>query len=202
MEPTSTMTNQKEEKVYVINDNTKTKNYQIKIIKQSDAIIFNATEIGDVKGTLFELRLKLNDFVKVDKYFRQFDSIDEIYLDISTKTNDEIKIEENEKNLKLILINELKQTKKEFPFLLIRENTDINKIIMNLCEKTKEIDNLKIENEKLKMDIAELKYCVRCIYSNQNIKMPTKISEKWIEDCKNKDWKKLCLIDYCNCNIF
>jgi len=202
MEPNSTMTNQKEEKVYVINDNTKTKKYQIKIIKQSDSIIFNAIEIGDVKGTLFELQLKLNDFVKIDKYFRQFDSIDEIYLDISNKTNDELKIEENEKNLKLILINEFKQTKKEFPFLLIRENTDINKIIMNLCEKTKEIDNLKLENEKLKMDIAELKYCVRCIYSDQNKEMPTKISEKWIEDCKNKDWKKLLLKDYINCNIF
>ena len=186
----------KEEKVYQIEDNSKSKKYQIKIIKEANSIIFNATEIGDIKGTLFKICLGLNDFVKIDKYFRQFDTIDEIYLDISNKTNNELKVEENDKNLKIVMINELRHTTKEFPFILIRENTDINKIIMNLCEKTKEIDILKKENEKLKNDVAELKYCVRCIYDHQKRTMPFMIDNKWIKDCQNNDWKKLNLRDY------
>ena len=62
---------------------------------------------------------------------------------------------------------------------------------MNLCDKSKEIDVLKIENHHLKYQIAELQFCVSCIYNYQCKELPRGITHDWIDDCKKRDWKNL-----------
>ena len=150
----------------------------------------------------------------MDKYFRQFDNIDELYLDVSRRQSNEIKVEEIEENIKLTLIYEIRSEKKDLPFILIKEGADINKIVMNLCEKSKEIDDLKQENLLLKYQIAELQFYVSWIFNyfdNKNGEskhyMP-KVKKEWILDSQNKDWKSLDITSLRyrnvndNCNIY
>ena len=106
---------QKEGKECEIKNLQNNKKYKIKFIKGENSIIFNATEIGDIKGTLFKNEVSFNKFEKMDKYFRQFDNIDEIYLDLSSKKDYEIKVEEIENNLKLTLIYEIRNEQKDLP---------------------------------------------------------------------------------------
>ena len=81
----------------------------------------------------------------MDKYFRQFDTIDELYLDISKIKRNEIVVEKIENDIKLILIYIIRGEKKELPFILKREKISIDNVVNNLCEKSKEIDTLKRE---------------------------------------------------------
>ena len=203
---------QKEGKEYEIKNLQNNKKYKIKFIKGENSIIFNATEIGDIKGTLFKNEVSFNKFEKMDKYFRQFDNIDEIYLDLSSKKDYEIKLEEIENNLKLTLIYEIRNEQKDLPFILTEEKADINNIVMNLCEKSKEIDDLKKENEKLKHQIAELQFYVKWIFKYFDKKegahqMPIAKTKAWIIDSQQKDWKKLNVEsekyhEPIQCNIF
>ena len=185
-----------------------------KFIKGQNSIIFNAKEIWDIKDILYKIEIGFNKFEKMDKYFRQFDNIDELYLDVSRRQSKEIKLEEIEENIKLTLIYEIRSEKKDLPFILIKEGADINKIVMNLCEKSKEIDDLKQENLLLKYQIAELQFYVSWIFNyfdNKNGEskhyMP-KVKKEWILDSQNKDWKSLDITSLRyrnvndNCNIY
>ena len=172
--------------------------YKIEIIKGTNTIIFNASKIGDIKGSFFKNEIELNKFGQIDKYFRQFDTIDELYLDISKIKRTELKVEEIENNIKLILIYNIREEKKEFPFILNREKISIDNIVNNLCEKSKEIDilkyeneNLKYENENLKDKIAELQFMVSCIYHEKCKPLPWVDTSAWISDSKFNDWKNL-----------
>ena len=204
----------KEEKEYTIKNVSNNKNYKVKLIKGQNSIIFNAKEIGDIKDILYKIEVAFDKFEKMDKYFRQFDNIDELYLDVSKRQSNEIKVEEIEENIKLTLIYEIRSEKKDLPFILIKENADINKIVMNLCEKSKEINDLKEENLLLKYQIAELQFYVSWIFNyfdNKNGEskhyMP-KVKKEWILDSQNKDWKSLDIssLRYSNaksdCNIY
>ena len=202
-----------EEKEYTINNLSNNKNYKIKIIKGQNSIIFNAKAIGDIKETLYKIEVTFNKFEKMDKYFRQFDNIDELYQDVSRRQSNEIKLEEIENNIKLTLIYEIRNQKKDLPFILIQENVDLNKIVMNLCEKSKEIDDLKQENMQLKAQIAELQFYVSWIFKyfdnkdgRQQHTMPN-IKNEWILDTQKQNWKTLNVsseryTDPSNCNIF
>jgi len=165
--------------------------YKIEIIKGTNTIIFNASKIGDIKGSLFKNEIELNKFGQIDKYFRQFDTIDELYLDISKIKRTELKVEEIENNIKLILIYNIREEKKEFPFILDREKISIDNVINNLCEKSKEIDTLKRENENLKVKIAELQFMVSCIYHEKCKPLPWVNTSAWIFDSKLNNWKNL-----------
>jgi len=203
----------KEEKEYTIKNDSSNKNYKVKLIKGQNSIIFNAKEIGDIKDILYKIEVAFNKFEKMDKYFRQFDNIDELYLDVSRRQSNEIKVEEIEENIKLTLIYEIRSEKKDLPFILIKGNADINKIVMNLCEKSKEIDDLKQENLLLKYQISELQFYVSWIFNyfdNKNGEskhyMP-KVKNEWILDSQNKDWKSLDISSQRyhpngNCNIY
>ena len=159
------------------------------------SIIFNAQEIGDIKETLFRDEEVFKNFEKLDRYFRQFDTIDEIFEDMIKRENNELKVEEVSNNIKLILYYEIRKEKKGISFILKPEKSDANKILMNLCEKSKEIDILKKENIKLKNQIAELQFLVSRIYRSEiehKPFCPTEIyTENWIADSKNNDWKHL-----------
>ena len=166
-------------------------NYKIEILKGTNTIIFNATEIRDIKGSFFKNEIQLNKFEQMAKYFRRFDTIDELYLDISKIKRTELSVEKIENNIKLILIYIIREEKKEFPFILKREKINIDNVVNNLCEKSKEIDTLKRENEKLRENIAELQFMVSCIYHEKCKSMPSFNISEWIYDSKYKDWKDL-----------
>jgi len=183
------------EKEYKIFSSSNKKTFKIKIRKGKMSIIFNAQEIGDIKETLFRDEEGFKNFEKLDRYFRQFDTIDELFEDIIKRENNELKVEEVSNNIKLILYYEIRKEKKGISFILKPEKSDSNKILMNLCEKSKEIDILKKENITLKNKIAELQFLVSRIY-NSNIMdrpyCPKEIyTENWIEDSKKIDWKLL-----------
>ena len=197
----------KKKKEYEIHSNLK--KYKVKFIKGNNEIIFQATEIGDVKGTLYIKQVKFSEFERVDKYFRQFDDINEIFSDLLNRDTNKIKLEEIDNNIKLILQYEIRGKKKDIYFILALEKADINKIIMNLCEKSKEIDYLKAENERLKKQIAELQFYTRFIFKffnqkNSNIghQMPKIKFENWMLDSQKNDWKTIELSDkYCDAKL-
>ena len=186
----------KKKKEYEIHSNLK--KYKVKFIKGNNEIIFQATEIGDVKGTLYIKQVKFSEFERVDKYFRQFDDINEIFSDLLNRDTNEIKLEEMDNNIKLILQYEIRGKKKDIYFILAQEKADINKIIMNLCEKSKEIDYLKAENERLKKQIAELQFYTRWIFEvfdkkngSSGHRMPKIKFENWMLDSQKNDWKTI-----------
>lgn len=133
----------------------------------------------------------MNKFEQMDKYFRQFDTIDELYLDISKIKRNEIVVEKIENDIKLILIYIIRGEKKELPFILKREKISIDNVVNNLCEKSKEIDTLKREKERLREDIAELQFMVSCIYHEKQKSMPRVNISTWVHDSKYKNWKDL-----------
>ena len=148
----------------------------------------------DIKGSIFQKEVEFYEFEKLDKYFRQFYDTNEIFADLSSKKKDEIKVEEIDNNIKLILQYKIRNEKKDISFILTKEEDDINKIVMNLCEKSKELDMLKKENENLKQQIAELQYFIRWIYKKSEKPMPTVEglnTSNWIKDSKIIDWKEL-----------
>ena len=127
----------------------------------------------------------------MDKYFRQFDNIDELYLDISKIKRNELEVEKIENNIKLILIYTIRGEQKKFPVILKREKISIDNVVNNLCEKSKEIDTLKSENEILREKIAELQFMVSCIYHEKGKSMPHVNIHAWIDDSRHNNWKNL-----------
>ena len=122
----------------------------VKIIASSEITFI----IKDVKSLIsgdYSVTLKLEDFQK-DKYcryFRLFDSIEEIFKELKEELNlpknSEINIENNIATLTIKILN----GKYIFSVILPGKQINTDEIVVKLCDKIKEIDYLKSKIKSL-----------------------------------------------------
>ena len=96
----------------------------------------------------YKISFKVEDFHKLNKYFRQFDTVLEIFdFIINIEKFDEkikIKIEDKIANLKIIIpsVSKIKQNI-EIVLMIPEIKLKENELILKLCEKVEKIDILE-----------------------------------------------------------
>ena len=136
----------------------KLKEFELKIFQGEKSIICHTTEIEDLTATIYKAELDLDELYNLNSLFKAFDSIEKVFTRFFQKLDQSkivIKKEENKINLSIII--EFMGEKNEAKIILIPEETTIDNIVMKLCEKVKEIDILKRENENIKREFIEYK---------------------------------------------
>ena len=129
--------------------------YNMKIYNAKNSIIFNI-KIKDTSEIIYKSEYTLEEFIKINNFFKSFSSIQEIYTnffeDFDNIEKKEIIIEENEFKLNIIFkFKDLGKIKE------IKFNFDINikSKVLQLCNRMKEIEN---ENNKLNEKIKEINF--------------------------------------------
>ena len=136
----------------------KLKDFNLEIYQGEKSIIYHAKEIEDLADTLYKGESSLEELYNLKRVFRQFVSIEEVFT-YFFKVLDESKISIKKEENKVIIgfIIEFMGKKDEVKISLMPEEAKIDAIVMKLCDKVKEIDKLKIENENLKKEFKDYK---------------------------------------------
>ena len=159
----------------------KLKDFNLKIYQGEKSIIYHAKEIEDLADTLYKGESSLEELYNLKKVFKQFDSIEEVFT-FFFKVLDESKISIKKEENKVIIgfIIEFMGKKDEVKISLMPEEAKIDAIVMKLCDKIKEIDKLKIENENLKKEFKDYKN-----FTENKIKELEGLIKKESENIKN-----------------
>ena len=121
----------------------KLKDLELKIFQGEKSIIYHATEIEDLTGTLYKAELNLEELYNLNSIFRAYTSIEKVFTRFFQKlVESKIVIKKEENKITLTIIIEFMGEKDEAKIILIPEKTTIDNIVMKLCDKVKEIDNL------------------------------------------------------------
>ena len=128
--------------------------YSVQIKQSQSKIDFLVQDKNSITSGNFKMSLSLEELQKLNKYYKQYDSIEEAYLDIVNMKNiNELTSIETDKNfIKFSLtIPNVSQTcqNKSVELMMKNEETSENDILFRLCEKVKEIDVLKRKNDYL-----------------------------------------------------
>ena len=143
--------------------------YNLEIIKEKNEIIFKSNIIKDILDIQYSLNIHLKHFYNVNKKFRQYNSINEIYSKYFNNIKEEnIIISSNDNKIIVYFID---GDKEKIPFILEPNEMKIDNTIRKICDKIKDIDMLKSEldkqiNEKniLKNELTKQKnYNEKCI---------------------------------------
>ena len=90
------------------------KQYNIKIIQSEKGIIFITNEINDILDIKYKIELNLEEFHNLNRIFRQYISVEELFtLYLKSLKEHEIKINKQDKNIKLSLLIEFRGQKEE-----------------------------------------------------------------------------------------
>ena len=140
------------------------KDFELKIYQSERSIIYHATEIKDLTGTLYKTELDLDKLCKLNRLFRAYDSVEEVFENLQKLEESKIIIKKEENQIIVTLILEFMGEQKEAKIILIPQQVKIDDIVMKLCDKVKEIDVLnqiineqKSENEKLRKEFNDYK---------------------------------------------
>ena len=135
-------------------------------IKKEELIIF-VKEINNLNSFCYKSSFSLETLQKMNKSFRQFDSIEEV-IDILKEIITEKKISIKKIKLDLDIIFKLKRPGKgeeEIHFFLNKTNLPTEKIIENLINK---INSMKLEINELKSEITNMKNIKKFIPKFEN----------------------------------
>jgi hypothetical protein len=164
------------------------KNYVLKFGKienKIEELIIFAKDENLIDTCYYQRCFSIENLQKVNKVFRQYDTIDEsidALKDIISHKKISLKKENNELHIILKYLK-LGKGEEEIIFILKKNNIESGKIIENLISN---IDNLKLEIEKLKKEISEkklIKYYP--VLENGWIVDPNIVQE--LKVCKNSD---------------
>ena len=125
--------------------------YKLLIIKEDDEIILKSNIIDDIFDNQYILNINLIQFYNMNKIFKEYKSINDIYIKYFNNIKEEdikINIENNKIKLKY---------KEEINIILEQNKLNIENIIMKLCNKIKEIDNINNEMNKIKIENNNIK---------------------------------------------
>ena len=157
--------------------------YKLLIIKERDEIIFKSNIINDIYDNQYIIKINLKQFYNINKIFKEYKSINDIYL----KCFNNIK----EKDI-IIYLNKNKielKYKKEIDLILEPNKIKYENIIIKLCEKIENINNemnkIKIENDNNKNEIKNLKIII-----NKNEEEKNKL-ENEIKEIMNKKYNEI-----------
>lgn len=137
--------------------------YKLLIIKEDDEIILKSNIIDDIFDNQYILNINLIQFYNMNKIFKEYKSINDIYIKYFNNIKEEdikINIENNKIKLKY---------KEEINIILEQNKLNIENIIMKLCNKIKEIDNINNEMNKIKIENNNIKN--KIINNDNNINL-------------------------------
>ena len=117
--------------------------FSLKIYQGEKSMFFQVKEIGDIGDTLYKTESSLEDFYSSNRIFRQFISTEELFTYFfQIYKESDIDIIKKDKKINLTFLIEFMGKKDKISFKLNPEQTKIENVVMNLCDKVKEIDNL------------------------------------------------------------
>lgn len=121
--------------------------YLVQFLNQKDSIEIKTNSLEDDNSPLYKGVFTKENFQKMDKFFRQFDSINEIYdflKCIGLEKITTIYYETNILKMKIGIPSLIKEKPpNEIIIILLPEDTNSNELLNQLIEKVKEIDILK-----------------------------------------------------------
>jgi hypothetical protein len=173
-------------------------NYNLKILKSDDnQNLIMKIESNDIENSdyYYQINYKLQDLYSLNKFFRQFDTIDEIFeyfndLDnISNNTTIFIKNKFAKLNIKLPNISKSK-TNNSFLIEIQKIELKENDLIVKICEQVKKIDILE----------TKIKFLFCCSGKNEkdfeSFDKLLKICEKNINESDLEDSNIICKEDF------
>ena len=133
--------------------------FEVKIGKEIEKknIIIKASKISKIVDVFYENKFSFDELIKLDKTFRAYDELEEIFIVLITFFNDkkiiinEVKNDEMTLDLKLMLMT---GKEKIVNIKLFKKEMKKESIIKELCKK---INILEEENKNLKEELNELK---------------------------------------------
>ena len=178
-EPTETTKNGPPSINYILKGSDR-QQYHLKITQGENSIIFSSRIENDIGGLLYEEETDFKEFYNLNRFFRQYDSIEELFTILfQTLEEKEMLICKKENNVKLSLLVETRGKQEEVAFYLKPDKPNTEKIEINLCDKVKYLEEKLNQREKVIEDLKE---------QIKNIK--TEIKEEEIQNLKaQKDMK-------------
>ena len=133
--------------------------FEVKIGKEIEKknIIIKASKISKIVDVFYENKFSFDELIKLDKTFKVYDELEEIFIVLITFFNDkkiiinEVKNDEMTLGLKLMLMT---GKEKIVNIKLFKKEMKKESIIKELCKK---INILEEENKNLKEELNELK---------------------------------------------
>ena len=149
----------------------KLKDFNLKIFQGEKSIIYHAKEVEDLSDTLYKGETSLEKLYELKRVFRQFVSLEEVFtLFFQALDESKIAIKKEDNKVALAFMIEFMGKKDEVKITLMPEEAKIDTIVMKLCDKVKEIDNLKKEFKDYKNftenKIKELEALVKNLSEN------------------------------------
>ena len=146
-------------KLNSIKYNIKNKNNQlfnISFYLKENSIFIKGSEENDITSSMYINEMNLVDFQKLNKFFKSLENISEIYETIKEIDKEDFSIIKRDKILELNFNIQVIKKKIIISINLNQIKNNIESIVMNLCEKVKEVDILKEEIENYKNEIQKL----------------------------------------------
>ena len=168
--------------------------YTIKISKLREELEILITEQSSLSST-YKVSLNIENFHKINKFFRQFDTVEEIveYFNDLEDIGDNTTILTDNKFAKLnIKLPNISKSKANNNFLLQIPKIELkeNDLIVKLCEQVKKIDILE----------TKIKFLLCCSGKNEkdleSFDKYLKICEKSINDSDLENSKIICKEDF------
>ena len=129
--------------------------YNLEIIKEDDEITFKSNLINNIWDIKYIINLDIKGFYEINEAFRKYDSINEVYSKyFKDIKKEQISITSNENKI-ILTFND--NNKVKIPFILESNDKKIFNVIRKLCDKMEDIDTLKNELDKQKIENANLK---------------------------------------------
>lgn len=117
--------------------------FSLKIFQAEKSIFFHVKEIGDIGDTLYKTEISFEDFYSLNRIFKMYNSTEELFtLLFKNYKESDIDIIKKDNKINLIFNIEFMGKKDKISFNLNPEQPKIENVVMNLCDKVKEIDNL------------------------------------------------------------
>ena len=164
--------------------------YNIKIYNAKKSIIIKINRDKDFSEIIYKNEYTLEQFIEINNFFKSFSSIQEIYTDFFENFNKkEIIIIENEYKLKVKYKFEYLEKTKEIIFDFDNYNINLNNIVIKLCDKIKEIEQINLNIKKLNKELEGQKIKLNDNENKINDKIDKnafEIIKKKLEDNSNK----------------
>ena len=159
----------------------KLKDFNLKIFQGENSIIYHAKQVEDLADTLYKGESSLKELHDLNRIFRQFISLEEVFtLFFQALDESKIGIKKEDNKVTLAFMIEFMGKKDEVKITLVPEEAKIDAIVMKLCDKVKEVDKLKSENEILKKKFEDYKN-----FTENKIKNLENLITKLSENVKN-----------------
>ena len=130
--------------------------FNITFYLKNNSIFIKGNEEGDIINSTFIKDIYLENFYELNRFFKSFETINEIFELIKEIEKEEFSIEKKDRRLELSFNIQIMKKNILISISLDKMKNNTESIVMNLCEKIKEIETLKTTIENLTLKINNL----------------------------------------------